>query len=72
MKVLDIIHVSCAILSASAEVAPLVKNYIATKKARKMAARKGFRQATVETDDEDEELRSTRKHVESGEEEEGL
>jgi hypothetical protein len=69
MSIFDFINVGCAILSTSAEVAPLVKKYVAKKDSKKMAARKGFRQATVETDDEDEEERNP--FLESGQEDEG-
>lgn len=55
MNVFEVIHLGCAILSTSAEVAPFVKDYISKKTSKTMTARKAFRQATVESDDEDEE-----------------
>ncbi|KUJ14415.1 uncharacterized protein LY89DRAFT_671764 [Mollisia scopiformis] len=58
MTVLEVINVGCAILSASAEVAPFVQKYMSNKNSKNMEARRASRQATVETDDEDDDERS--------------
>ncbi len=57
-NVIDAINFGCALISTTVDVAPYVKNYMSKKDSKKNVARRASLQATVETDDEEEEERT--------------
>ena len=69
MTVIEVINLGCAIVSASAEAAPLIKKWKSKKDARRMAVKKPYRRprpSAQEESDRDNTRLGPRSSIEAG------